>query len=71
MDLSVVAADLGDPAGEDEHEPGVRVHVPLDALSRLVLHFGEDQAANLAPSQDVAVREVLRRLGVDHRPAGV
>jgi hypothetical protein len=49
----------------------VRMNVPLDALSRRVLHFGENQAAHLAPSQDVAVREILRRLGVDHRLAGV
>jgi hypothetical protein len=44
----------------------VRVDVPMDPLSGLVLDLGEGQAADRAPSQDVAVREIFRRLGVDH-----
>jgi hypothetical protein len=64
--LRVVAANLGDAPCQDEHEARVRVDMTMDALPRLVLNLGERQAADLAPSQDLAMREVLRQLGVDH-----
>jgi hypothetical protein len=41
--------------------------MPVDALAGFVLHLGEEQTSDLPPSQDIAVREILRRLGVDHQ----
>jgi chaperonin GroEL len=64
--LRVVAANLGDASCQDEHEACVGMDMTMDALPGLVLNLGERQATDLAPSQDLAMREVLRQLGVDH-----
>jgi hypothetical protein len=42
----------------------VRVHVAMNALAWLVIDFREHKPTDPAPSQDLAMGEVLRRLGV-------
>ena len=44
----------------------MRMDMPVDALARLVDDFGQQQAADLAPADDVAVRELFGRLRVQH-----
>ena len=64
--VRLVAADLREPAGQHQHEPGVGVQVAMNALARLVLHFREHKSAYPAPAQNLAVREVARRLSESH-----
>ena len=57
----VVAANLRHASRQHEHEPHVRVHVTGDAPAGFVLDFREHESGDAAPSQDGAVREILRR----------
>ncbi len=64
--LRLVAANLGDAACQHQHEAGVRMDVPMDALPGRVPAPQRAQAADRAPAQDLAVREVPGRLGYEH-----
>src|SRR5690349_16985384 len=57
---------FGDGALKNQHESDVRMDVPVNPLARFVDHFGEHEAADAAPPDDVAVREAFGRLRGRH-----